>query len=211
MNFRLLTFVTATWAAVPSARATEIEMKTHEIAPAIRSLAPGKSSFRDAIRLFGAVKEVGGNGESPTLRLCYRAEEPRDETALVFESSALGGYGEFISAYRVMAQPPIGLEGKCRPSPLVKRTIALPNGVQLGLSCDAAARKLGKGVSIFLSGAEVVETFTRRLTTSETKALGAALNGPTPSSTEVHRTEGTRLRCTEGLVTEIEVFRWDER
>jgi hypothetical protein len=106
-------------ARVPAAGAQEL-----------MGLRLGKDRLSDALARIGntpLAQERKGVDE-----LCYRAEDPFEETWVVLSSGAAGNW-DMLTTFGVRSSAPAGMT--CRPTPRVTSTIAV-EGIRKGMTAD---------------------------------------------------------------------------
>lgn len=104
----------------------------------------GKDRLSDALARIGLtplVQKREGADE-----LCYRAEDPLEETWVVLSSGAAGNW-DVLTTFRVLSSAPGGMT--CRPTPLITSTLAV-EGIRKGMTEEELRARLNVPAGIHL-------------------------------------------------------------
>src|SRR2546428_10344952 len=99
----------------------------------------GKDSLSDVLSRIGNTPLTPRGGEAPD-ELCYAAENPFEQTWVVFGAGARGKW-ELITHFRVLSSALAGLT--CRRTPLITASLATDSGIHKGMSLVELHAKLG--------------------------------------------------------------------
>jgi dienelactone hydrolase len=116
----------------------------------------GKDGLSDVLSRIGLAPLAPRGGEAPD-ELCYAAENPFEETWVVFGSGARGRW-EVLTHFRVLSSAPADLT--CRRTPLITATVATDSGIHKGMSLQELHTRLG--VPSETEGGRVVFASARR-------------------------------------------------
>jgi len=99
----------------------------------------GKDSLSDVLSRIGNTPLTPRGAEAPD-ELCYAAENPFEQTWVVFGAGARGKW-ELLTHFRVLSAAPAGLT--CRRTPLITASLATDSGIHKGMSLEDLQTKLG--------------------------------------------------------------------
>jgi len=99
----------------------------------------GKDSLSDVLSRIGNTPLTPRGAEAPD-ELCYAAENPFEQTWVVFGSGARGKW-ERLTHFRVLSAAPAGLT--CRRTPLITASLATDSGIHKGMSLEELRSRLG--------------------------------------------------------------------
>lgn len=113
----------------------------------ILNLTLRETKLEGARRSLGPATIVTGRGEGEPRELCYRSAAAGDETVLVLEADAMGGW-ETITGFRLLRASALADPEKCLASAKLHLGIATRGGVRLGLSRREVVKLLGEPTSV---------------------------------------------------------------
>jgi len=99
----------------------------------------GKDNLSDVLSRIGNTPLIPRGAEAPD-ELCYAAENPFEQTWVVFGSGARGKW-ETLTHFRVLSTAPTGLT--CRRTPLITATLTTDSGIHKGMSLEALQAQFG--------------------------------------------------------------------
>jgi dienelactone hydrolase len=116
----------------------------------------GKDMLSDVLSRIGNTPLAPRGGEAPD-ELCYAAENPFEQTWVVFGADARGNW-ERLTYFRVLSTAPTGLT--CRRTPLITASLATDSGIHKGMSLQELHAKFGSPSQV--EGGNVVFASARR-------------------------------------------------
>jgi hypothetical protein len=99
----------------------------------------GKDGLSDVLSRIGNTP-LEPKGEQAPDELCYAAENPFEQTWVVFGAGARGNW-EVLTHFRVLSSAPAGLT--CRRTPLITASVATDGGIHKGMSLHDLRSRLG--------------------------------------------------------------------
>jgi hypothetical protein len=113
------------------------EMKEADLT--LMGMRLGRDGLSDVLSRIGNTPLTPRGGEAPD-ELCYAAENPFEQTWVVFGAGARGKW-ELLTHFRVLSSAPAGLT--CRRTPLITASLATDSGIHKGMSLQELHTKLG--------------------------------------------------------------------
>jgi len=135
----------------------------------------GKDGLSDVLSRIGNTPLAPQGGEAAD-ELCYAAENPVEQTWVVFGSGALGKW-EVLTHFRVLSSAPAGLT--CRRTPLITAALATDSGIHKGMSLQDLRSRFGAPTEV--EGARIVFV-------SNGRTLRATLGDGRLTAFEIERT-----------------------
>jgi hypothetical protein len=102
----------------------------------------GRETLDNVRSRFGTAKAFRepANSVSADDEICYSPNSPDDETRVIFDSGAMGGWSH-LTQFQIISRTSHILP--CTPSALVSHTIATQSGIRLGISLKELSAKFG--------------------------------------------------------------------
>lgn len=110
-----------------------------------------KSSYKDIRAKLGQAKGFQTEqGEEAPLYICYKSNNRRDGTIVVFETGAMGGWEKIVAFRLISDKTSFRWRNKCKKTPFVSKNIQTRSGIKLGITQKQLEKILGNKPSMII-------------------------------------------------------------